>query len=60
MTRSADRWREDGGSDKGKEEKAEQEWGEIKRMREASGPEVRQNMRLKGDGGREAKGLVAP
>jgi len=40
--------------------KAEQEWGEIKRRREAAGPEIGHNRRLKGDRGREAKGFVAP
>lgn len=40
--------------------KAEQEQSEIKRMREESVPKVGGNMRLKGDGWREVKGLVAP
>ena len=40
--------------------KAEQELGKIKRTMEASGPKAGGNMRLKGDRGREAKGLVAP
>lgn len=33
---------------------------EIKRMRETSAPKIGQNTTLKGDGGKEAKGRVAP
>lgn len=58
-----ERWREDGASDKGKEEKGDsrdclgEKLGEIKRTREASGPKVGGHRRLKGVRGREAKGL---